>query len=631
MNLFQLALRQVARSAATYRLWFFSITAAVMVSYFFQAARFEPAIAAVVESRRSLQAGMGVAAFILALVTGVFLTYSAAFFVRGRSRELGLYRLFGTGRLRLAALLALENLLAGGTALVAGLALGVLGSKLFLLVLASLNGVTGPQVFTVSGEALLWTAFTFVGLLLIAVAVSSLGVLRGRLSDVFRQAQKAENASRWDPFLGAFAVVILGIGYFLAAQTDANNVVVMFLVVAGFTVVGVWAFSRGAAGLAVGLLRRNRAFFWKGSRMVALSHVAHRLGSYARVNFVIALVSSVAIIALGVGLNMKLAVEQQLAAEYPLPASLQYLTTAGRDEVLARLQRFGVEFQPVQQTTVLRADRRLPTEALGQTHQPSNLTLLSVSELRRLTGNPSLESPAVGEALLLEANPSAARGWLTRYELDFGAAATQAPVALNVTRTLSLAVIVDAQARQTLVVSDAEWERWAAQYPEALWTAQDGTMTHPEIVAANFVEIELAPSETSQFRTDSGTREVARAMDLYLFAGLFLGLIFLFCAGAVLHFKHLMDAQGDRATFTVLRKIGLDRREERNAALMQILPVYALPLFLAGVNGLVALSTMGRLMDIDVLVPALVELGGFFVVFGVMAAVTTRSYLRLIR
>jgi len=631
MNLFQLALRQVARSAATYRLWFFSITAAVMVSYFFQAARFEPAIAAVVESRRSLQAGMGVAAGILALVTGVFLTYSAAFFVRGRSRELGLYRLFGTGRVRLSALIALENLIAGGAALVAGLLLGMLGSKLFLLALASLNGATGPQDFSVSGEALLWTAATFASLLLTAVAVSSLGVLRGRLSEVFRQAQKAEKASRWDPFLGAFAVVILGLGYFLAAQTDTENVVVMFLIVASLTVVGVWAFSRGAASLTVGLLRRNRAFFWKGSRMVALSNVAHRLGSYARVNFVIALVSSVAIIALGVGLNMKLAVEQQLAAEYPQPASLQYRTLADRDEVVARLQSFGVEFRPVQQTLVLWAERLVPAEADGPTRQPSTITLLSVSELRRLTGNPSLAAPAEGEAFLLEANPSAAKGWLTGYELAVAAEATQARVELKVTKTLNLAVIVDAQARQTLVVADADWQRWAAQYPEALWTAQDGTVSNPEIVAANFVEIELAPSETSQFRTDSGTREVARAMDLYLFAGLFLGLIFLFCAGAVLHFKHLMDAQGDRSTFAMLRKIGLDRREERSAALMQIIPVYALPLMLAGVNGVVALSTLGRLMAIDIVVPVLVELGGFFAVFGVMATVTTRSYLRLVR
>jgi putative ABC transport system permease protein len=425
-------------------------------------------------------------------------------------------------------------------------------------------------------------------------------------------------------------VVLLAIGYTLAAQATTDTVVVLFLVVSGLTVVGVWAFSRGAAGLLVGLLRRNKVFFWKGSRMVALSHVAHRLGSYARVNFVIALVSSVAIIALGVGLNLKLAIETQLAAEYPHQASLVYRTPADRNKLIQKLETLGVKFRPALQFVALHADRHLPTAASGQTHQSANLTLLSASEFHRLTGNTSLESPGEGQAFLLEANPAAAKGWLAHYELLLDGDERGLAVDLNVSRVLSLAVIDDAQTRQTLVVSEADWQRWADQNPKALWTQQDGSLSGAEAVAASVRELEWA-GEGSVFRTDFGPRSVSQAMDLYLFAGLFLGLVFLFCAGAVLHFKHLMEARDDRARFDVLRKIGLDARQERNAALMQVIPVYALPLFLAGVNGAVALATMGRLMDIDIVVPVAVELGGFTIVFGLMAAVTTRAYLKLIR
>ncbi len=636
MTLAATALRNVTRSARTYRLWFLSVASSACVFYLFMVAAYEKNIATLVGSRASLRLGMTIAAIILAIFTAVFMAYSAGFFVRGRYREIGLYRLFGVGRGRIALMLLAENALAGALALVAGIAAGVFLSKFFLMGFARVLDIELRIGLVVDPRAAAATIVVFSILVMAASAISTLGVFKSRLAGLFQAERASEKPWRLDPTLGAISIPVLAGSYVLALSTTPRTLLVNMIVVSILVTLGTWAFARGAAGLLVGVLRRNDRIFLNGSRMIALSNIAHRIGSNARVFFIIAMVSAVSMIALGIGLNVKYSLESSMGSYFPNQLSLISAKEAPRLAIREELARSGIVAEEVLKVPVMSA-RRVDRRMENGYYLPAGIMVYSASDYAALAKSrgrdwesaaAALGSLASGQAAIIEPqDESAARYLGMDMELAFGGSQT-AQTIFDVSSRVRMPAANVYRSKDAIAIPDAEWKLLAERFSGAVSVQADYSLSDPKAALPILEKARADTANKVDVEARIFLRDLARGFNIYLFAGGFLGLVFLFCVCSVLHFKQLMDAREDRARFDTLRKIGMTRRDEIRIAILQVLPLYGIPLGLAVSHGAFALATMSKVLGENFTLPILMNLACFSLVFVCFAALTARAYLR---
>ncbi len=122
-----------------------------------------------------------------------------------------------------------------------------------------------------------------------------------------------------------------------------------------------------------------------------------------------------------------------------------------------------------------------------------------------------------------------------------------------------------------------------------------------------------------------------------LFVGILLGGVFLMGTALIIYYKQISEGYEDKARFEIMRKVGMSRREVKASIHRQILMVFFLPLITACVHIGMAFPLMKRLLLLVgmsntrlFLICTAVTVIIFAAVYGVIYAVTARSYYRIL-
>lgn len=127
-----------------------------------------------------------------------------------------------------------------------------------------------------------------------------------------------------------------------------------------------------------------------------------------------------------------------------------------------------------------------------------------------------------------------------------------------------------------------------------------------------------------------------------LYGGLFfLGVLFcaVFVAAAVMimYYKQITEGYEDRMRYQILQKVGMTKAEIRSTINSQVLTMFLLPLFTAGVHTVFAFGFISKLIMLfgamDVWFLALVALGCFLVyvvVYVIVYTLTSKIYYKIV-
>ena len=150
MTLLRLACRNVRENRRTYFGFLASSIFAVVVFYLFASFRALPAVAGgQYRGAAGIALGFQVCQYIIIAFSVFFTLYSNSAFVKSRKRELGVLALLGAERRQLSLLLFGESMIVGITSIAAGLALGGLFARLFVMVIDRILMSPEPLPFVV--------------------------------------------------------------------------------------------------------------------------------------------------------------------------------------------------------------------------------------------------------------------------------------------------------------------------------------------------------------------------------------------------------------------------------------------------------------------------------------------------
>ncbi|EMJ6445564.1 TPA: ABC transporter permease, partial [Bacillus cereus] len=166
MTFRQLAFNNVLRNKRIYLGHFFSSTFAVLIFFTYGLLVFHPNLQDELTHLSTIMSAFGKIGFHLSyylifVFSFLFIFYSVSAFLKNRKKEFGLLMLHGMSNKQLYRLIYFENMLIGIPSIVVGIGLGMVFSKLFLLISGSLLGIEQTLAFYFPIKAMVVTAMSF--------------------------------------------------------------------------------------------------------------------------------------------------------------------------------------------------------------------------------------------------------------------------------------------------------------------------------------------------------------------------------------------------------------------------------------------------------------------------------------
>ncbi|HEX6940088.1 MAG TPA: FtsX-like permease family protein [Longimicrobiales bacterium] len=587
MTFAQLALSNLKGSWLRYAAFLLSSTFSVALFFVYAQFLFHPGVqGGYLYGGPTTRTVLTVCLALIAVFAFFFVLYSSGAFLRARGKEFGLLTLMGTTRGQLRRLIWLENTFLSLAAIAAGLALGLLFSRLFLMAIARVLLIDEPLAFALVPRALLLTACGFFALFQLVTLVGAGAVGRRTVVEMLKEASKPRRQPRANAWLAALGFALVAGGYAVASVVQGAAVALAFVPVVAVVVVGTYlAFTQGSV-FVMRRLSRSRSYL-RGTRMLVVSQLVFRLADNARLLANIASLSAVVLAAAGtfyiVSRQFFSAVDGQFPHALTLVETGDGRPQLTRDEVDGLLLAHGVTATAAADLPVVEARYLAPgAERQGWlvlAAESSYLAWVNALEAPGGFGEDAWLDPLEGEAPAYALSPSPAPGAVPARRV---APPTSVPPFL---------------AETWYVVADEAWERAAERLGTMTLAVYDWPHADRSTPLGTAVSRAVPPEGRPLVADKHAAFVMVRQMlGLSMFAGLFVSVLFFIGAGSLVYFKLFTELPDDRRLFTRLKRIGITRREAGAVVSRQVALVFLLPFAVGGVHALFALNALGALI-----------------------------------
>jgi bacitracin transport system permease protein len=116
-----------------------------------------------------------------------------------------------------------------------------------------------------------------------------------------------------------------------------------------------------------------------------------------------------------------------------------------------------------------------------------------------------------------------------------------------------------------------------------------------------------------------------------IFVTAFLGLAFLLATGSILYFKQMSEADEEKASYTVLRKIGFTQEELLQGIVVKQLFNFGVPLLIGLLHSYFAVKSGWFIFGTELTTPLLVTMVLYIAMYLVFALITINYYKKIIK
>ena len=592
----KLALRNVRRSIKDYAVYFLTLTFGVCLFYTFSSLEGQSVMSFLGgHDQKSLVDSIFLlvdvfSAFVAVVLAGLIL-YANQFLMKRRKREIGAYFMLGMDTGKVSRLLVGETLLIGLAALLSGLALGIFASWALDQLTMSMFLATPPDLFSfhISLGAVGKTVLYFGVIFLVVMLFTGLSVSRAKLIDLMRSGRTNEEIAQRSLAVSValflLGCVSLGTAYAILLTRGLLNIDLLWFIMLGLGTLGTFLIFRSLSGFLLRLTKGHPSYY-KGLNMFVLRQWSGKVHTNCLSNTVICilLLLAMGVTACSVGLNDT--ITSAAWADSPFDLSLSIYPGEG-------------DFTPVDPMGIWGPAGLDPSEVFSQAESFS--LYYNDRELTGENGYPGVISRSDYNNLMASHGLAPMEGPLP--------APSQAAVDNNYGPGRVLVV-------ENELVSRLELSRQVVNF-----TFRGDAYAAYEQVKAAIRPLAEAGSLSlwANFRLDNYFDLMGSKL-LVLYMGLYLGLVFLVTAGAVLALQQLSQAADNARRYELLSKLGAPLSMRRGALIRQVALAFLLPLALGIVHTLVGMTAANQIINsvghVDSVHASLLTAGALLLIYG---------------
>ncbi|SKC86468.1 FtsX-like permease family protein [Maledivibacter halophilus] len=639
MTLFNIALKNIKRNFYNYFIYLVSMISSIMIYYTFTSIQYNEQVLTIVGLDRRIDVAFKASSIVIAIFTAMFIWYSNTFFTKKRKKEVGLYSLMGIRKKEIGRMLFYENILMGILALGAGIFMGTLLSKVFVMLLIKLMGFYVGVKFTIIPKAIINTIITFAILFFITSIHGYTIIYRFKLVELFKADKKGEKEPK-----GSIIFAILGIGlivggyalYLLPKFPSLFSILGTLIIV----VIGTYFFFSSFVIFMIKLGKRNNNQYYRGTNMIRISQLLYRIKGHSRTLATIAVLSATTLTAMGVTASFYYDFQSEIDSNYPFSYAFISNDENLNKKVEGIMKKYpqnavinSVEFEFVQ------VRGKLP-RANKYKQEQETINIISESkfnEIAQIRGfDEKINLANMEEAVIIDEfyNKSIKDGYIGKTgELYLGNEKKQFKVVDNKFYSLLNRHMVF----NILVVKD---EIYNEHYNK------DNIIFGKAYINGNQKNSEELTEELTKLltRTNMKKDEIGRQFTSYyynykeglissgltVFIGAFLGLVFLLSTGSIIFFKQLSEASDDKGRYKILRNIGVSKKEIKISIAKQMFFVFLLPLAVGIMHSLVATALLNKILNVNLAIPLSLSMGAYTIIYMVYYILTVNSYDKIV-
>lgn len=605
---------------------------------------------------------MNLGTMVVGLFAVIFLLYTNTFLMKRRHKEIGLYNILGMSKRHIAVVMLWETVYTCLITVVGGLLLGILLSKLMLLLLYKILFFSVSFGFMVSWKSVGITAVLFVAIYLVALLLNLLHVHLSKPVELLKGGSVGEKEPKTKVLLAILGVVTLGAGYYIAITTESPlEALMLFFLAVILVIIGTYCLFTAGSIAFLKAMKKRKNYYYQAKHFIGISGMLYRMKQNAVGLANICILSTMVLVMISTCVCLYIGTGDALNAMYPhdiiYSQSWQDSGNRSKEEVRVQIQealdKAGMEPTHVQEVDQLTTVNSMPEEATlggvdpnaGVMDLSNTVTTLVVTAegYHQMTGNTLNLAP--GEAAIYTTESQGEWEQISFLGLSFSIK-TWLPEAPAITvegyseRYIFLVVADDAAMeavyqQQMLdgggLASNIYWE----------YSLDFDGVSKEEM-------LQLYQTLRSSVLSDTGDNTLscrdAQEVDFYslygsfLFLGLFLGALFLMATVLIIYYKQISEGYEDKERFAIMEKVGMSQQQVRTAIRSQVRMVFFLPLLGAIIHLAASFKMISKLMAAlglqNIPLFALCCVGtvaAFAVGYFIIYHLTARTYYKIVR
>ena len=341
----KLAFRNIRRSLRDYIIYFVTLTLTAALMYSFLALGFSPDILAMTENMSMLTTGILILSVLIAFMSSFVIGYAIRFMLGQRKKEFAAYELMGMEVKTVRNLFLVENGIIGGVAFLLGTLVGTGLSGLLNQVVQNIFEI--PHTYRVLFSFRAWgmTLFFFILMYGFGMFRAAKVIRRQKVIDLLYDNQKNEEirfqSLHRSILTGLLSVAAMVIGVILLEKglhIQTNEALLYFGGACLLILVGVYELHRNIPVLLYQFAKRNPHRKYREENLFFLGQIGRRIQSSGRTMAVVAILLTISLATMFLGLTMGAGYKANMEAYYPYDAGVAIdapLTKNSMDSVLS--------------------------------------------------------------------------------------------------------------------------------------------------------------------------------------------------------------------------------------------------------------------------------------------------------
>lgn len=597
----------------------------------------------------------------------IFLIYSNSFLMKRRQKEIGLYNILGLERNHIGIVMFLETIITSIGSLAGGIAAGIIGSKLALLLLLKLLHIPSVLGFYISVKGIFTCLFMFGIVFLMILFLNLAKIHLSRPVELLRgnNTGEKEPAAKW--LMALIGFICLGAGYYLAVTTESPiKAITIFLLAVILVMAGTYLLFTAGSIVILKFLRRRKSFYYRTGNFISISGMLYRMKQNAIGLASICILSTGVLLMISMTVSIYFGMNDIMLNRYPYDVDMS-VTSISEDECQTAIEAFEKAIAdnkvPVEKSVEeiyldivcsKNGDQILikPANTIRNSDSVLVLSLLNQAEYERLTGISAnlndgeifawYPSAVQKDSVTVDETEFTVKKWLDKNPLTCGEDAVSDNAVLVVTdedfkkfdemRTEMYKGVSSAPAGEDLTlhlgldITGSETDK--IDFGTPVMEVVKDLKKNGGLSENSWITSGIRQQEYESYYADNGS---------LLFIGILLGSLFLMGTAMIIYYKQISEGYEDQKRFEIMQKVGLSRREVRSSVRRQILMVFFLPLLMAMLHITMAFPMIRRMLLLFGMTNTKLFIGCtagtvliFAVVYGLIYLMTARSYYHIV-
>lgn len=673
--LFKLSKRNVQRSMKDYSIYFFTLVLGVCIFYIFNSVEAQTAMMDMTENQKMLMKSLdmiiSIVSVFVSFILGFLIIYANNFIIKKRNREFGIYMTLGISRSKIAFMLFYETIIVGFMSLAVGLFIGVFLSQGLASVTAKLFSVDMKKYqFVFSKEACIKTIIYFSIMFFITMILNFVVVSRYKLINLINSQRKNEKLKGTNLILSVvlfiISIVCLGFAYKLILEnalvdiTDNNFKLSILL-----GVVGTVLFFRSLAGFFIKLVQNDKNLYLKNLNTFTLRQLNSKINTNYISMSIICLMLFISIGMYSTAIGLKNAMEKSAESQTPYDVTVietynpQEKTNYSNEKLSEILKKLDLNVNDYSKEYLDYNFYKSPIKFIKMFENTSdnflskqlkvtmnyNIPIIKLSDynkLNKMAGKKPINLK--DKEVVFVTNSSTMENPIKEY-IKNNKSIKIGNDEFKINKDYKYESLENDLAKDNFITFLVE-DKYADKYDisqKCLSFNYEGDKKDIENKLTK--NLEKSENKQIQYQKDKGSSIIfiSKQMVLeinmsnsamFLYIGLYIGIIFLISSAAVLALNQLSGATESLGRYEILKKLGVSSKMINKSIFIQVFIYFSLPIVLALVHSYFGIKVANNLIkifgDYDIVGTNVIAVVSICVIYAIYFFGTYKGYKRIV-